>query len=42
MRQDPFERFPIEAQMYFRWAGDKLWFFVPAQAIVGQFIATFE
>jgi arylsulfatase len=42
LRQDSFERFPSESQMYFRWAGDKLWSFVPAQAVVGQFIATFE
>ena len=42
LRQDPFERFPSESQMYFRWVGDKLWTFVPAQAVVGQFIATFK
>jgi len=28
--------------MYFRWFGDKLWTFVPAQVIVGQFIQTFK
>ena len=28
--------------MYFRWAGDKLWMFVPAQVVVGQFISTFK
>jgi arylsulfatase len=42
LRQDPFERFPGESGMYFRWAGDKLWIFVPAQAVVGQFISTFK
>jgi arylsulfatase len=42
LRQDPFERFMSESQMYFRWAGDKLWIFVPAQGVVGQFIATFR
>jgi arylsulfatase A-like enzyme len=42
LRQDPFERFPSESMMYFRWFADKLWAFVPAQAIVGQFIATFQ
>jgi arylsulfatase len=42
LRQDPFERFMSESQMYFRWAGDKLWIFVPAQGVVGQFIATFK
>ena len=42
LRQDPFERFSTESQMYFRWAGDKLWFFVPAQAVVGQFVSSFK
>jgi arylsulfatase A-like enzyme len=42
LRRDPFERFPSESQMYFRWAGDKLWIFVPAQVVVGQFISTFK
>jgi arylsulfatase A-like enzyme len=42
LRQDPFERFPGESTMYPRWAGDKLWIFVPAQGVVGQFISTFK
>ncbi len=42
LRQDPFERFPSESLMYFRWFGDKLWTFVPAQMIVGQFLQTFK
>ncbi|HTV29937.1 MAG TPA: arylsulfatase, partial [Xanthobacteraceae bacterium] len=42
LRQDPFERFPSESRMYFRWWGDKLWTFVPAQMIVGQFLQTFR
>jgi arylsulfatase len=42
LRQDPFERFPGESAMYARWAADKLWIFVPAQAVVGQFISTFK
>ena len=42
LRQDPFERFPNESQMYFRWWGDKLWTFVPAQMVVGQFLQTFK
>jgi hypothetical protein len=28
--------------MYFRWFADKMWTFVPAQMIVGQFIQTFR
>jgi arylsulfatase A-like enzyme len=42
LRQDPFERFPSESHMYFRWWADKLWTFVPAQTIVGQFLQTFR
>jgi arylsulfatase A-like enzyme len=42
LRQDPFERFPSESAMYFRWWADKLWTFVPAQTIVGQFLQTFH
>jgi arylsulfatase len=42
LRQDPFERYPGESLMYFRWGGDKLWTYVPAQVVVGQFIATFR
>ncbi|MCJ7442091.1 MAG: arylsulfatase [Thermoanaerobaculaceae bacterium] len=42
LRQDPFERFYGESQMWFRWAGDKLWMFVPAQMVVGQFIQSFK
>ena len=42
LRQDPFERFHDESSMYFRWYADKLWTFVPAQQIVGEFIATFK
>jgi len=42
LRQDPFERFASESQMVARWVADKFWAFVPAQAVVGQFIATFK
>ena len=42
LRQDPFERFMRESKMYFRWYADKMWTFVPAQAVVGQFVKTFE
>jgi arylsulfatase A-like enzyme len=41
LRQDPFEVTP-DAKMYERWYGDKLWVMVPAQAIVGQFLMTFQ
>ncbi len=42
LRQDPFERYPFESRMYLRWMADKMWTFVPAQAIVGKFVGTFE
>ena len=42
LRQDPFERFRDESAMYFRWVADKFWTFVPAQQIVGGFLATFK
>jgi arylsulfatase len=42
LRMDPFERAPFESDMYRRWAGDKLWTLVPAQAIAGKFIGSFK
>jgi arylsulfatase A-like enzyme len=42
LRQDPFERFYFESQMWFRWGADKLWMFVPAQMVVGQFVQSFK
>jgi len=42
LRQDPYERFMRDSKMYFRWFADKLWTFVPAQTVVGQFVATFN
>ncbi len=42
IRQDPYEKFMRESKMYFRWFADKLWTFVPAQAVVGEFVASFE
>ena len=31
-----------DSLMYFRWYADKLWTFAPAQAVVGQFLASFK
>ncbi|MBB6412770.1 arylsulfatase A-like enzyme [Mesorhizobium sangaii] len=42
LREDPFERYFDEAGTYERWWADKLWTLVPAQAIVGQFLASFK
>ena len=42
LRQDPYELFMRESKMYFRWWADKLWTFVPAQEVVGEFVASFK
>jgi arylsulfatase len=34
LRQDPYERFIGESQMYLRWMADKMWTMVPSQTIV--------
>jgi len=41
LRQDPFERSP-ESALYIRWMADQMWLFVPAQALVSQFLETFK
>jgi arylsulfatase len=42
LRQDPFERYYGESEMWDRWALDKLWAMVPAQMIVGMFVESFK
>ena len=42
LRADPFERAMEESDMYFRWYGDKMWTFVPAQAVTARFLGTFK
>ncbi|HEY6722717.1 MAG TPA: sulfatase-like hydrolase/transferase, partial [Polyangiaceae bacterium] len=42
LRMDPFERTPDESRMYLRWYAENMWMFVPAQQIVGKFLATFK
>jgi len=42
LKEDPFERTPFESDLYRRWAADKLWTLVPAQAIAGKFIQSFK
>ena len=34
LRQDPYERFAFESQMYLRWMADKMWLMVPSQSLV--------
>ena len=41
-RADPFERAMKESDMYLRWYSDKMWTFVPAQAITARFLGTFK
>jgi arylsulfatase len=42
LRADPFERADHEAIDYGRWRAERVYLLVPAQAFVGQFLATFK
>src|SRR5262245_407166 len=43
VRTDPFERAPEDASMFYdKWFADHLFMLVPAQAIVGEYLKTFE
>jgi arylsulfatase A-like enzyme len=43
LRSDPFERATEDASMFYdKWMADRAFLLVPAQAIVGQFLKTFE
>jgi hypothetical protein len=43
LRSDPFERATEDASMFYdKWKADRAFLFVPAQAIVGQFLETFK
>jgi arylsulfatase A-like enzyme len=42
LRQDPFERYPFESDLYRRWQADKLWTLIPAQAVVVDFLQSFR
>jgi arylsulfatase len=43
LRSDPFERATEDASVFYdKWKADRAFLFVPAQAIVGQFLATFK
>src|SRR4029450_12123300 len=43
LRSDPFERASEDASMFYdKWKADRAFLFVPAQAIVGQFLETFR
>src|SRR5262245_52862094 len=42
LRTDPYERADITSNTYYDWMMDHIFLFVPAQTIVGQFLATFK
>ena len=42
LRRDPYERASITSNTYFDWLLDRAYLLVPAQAYVGQFLATFQ
>jgi arylsulfatase len=42
LRRDPYERAEITSNTYFDWVLDRAYMLVPAQAYVGQFLATFQ
>jgi len=42
LRRDPYERAPITSNTYFDWLLDRAYLLVPAQAYVGNFLATFK
>ena len=41
LRADPFE-VSYKSALYTKWYGDNMWMFVPAQDVVGNFLATFK
>ena len=42
LRTDPYERADITSNAYYDWWFDHAFIFVPAQHIVGEFLATFK
>jgi arylsulfatase A-like enzyme len=42
LRRDPYERAPLTSNTYYDWMMDRAFMLVPAQAYVGQFLATFK
>jgi arylsulfatase len=42
LRRDPFERAQLTSNTYYDWLIDRVYLFVPAQAYVGQFLASFK
>jgi len=42
LRQDPYERFMSESQMYLRWMADKMWLMVPSQVYVAKLLESLK
>jgi len=42
LRTDPYERADITSNSYYEWFIDHLFILVPAQKIIGKFLATFK
>lgn len=42
LRTDPYERADITSNTYYDWMIDRVFLFVPAQTLVGQFLASFK
>ena len=42
LRRDPYERAHVMSNTYLDWMIDRIFFLVPAQAYVGQFLTTFK
>ncbi len=42
LRTDPFERADVTSNTYWDWVMDHVFLYIPAQTVVGQFLATFK
>ncbi|CUJ99526.1 hypothetical protein PH7735_02215 [Shimia thalassica] len=42
LRSDPYEQAHLTSNTYYDWMIDRIYFLVPAQKYVGQFLATFQ
>jgi arylsulfatase len=42
LRTDPYERADVTSNTYYDWVMDRIYLFVPAQAYVGNYLATFK
>ena len=42
LRRDPYERSQLTSNTYYDWLIDRVYLLVPAQAYVGNFLATFQ